>query len=429
MVDRTSAAAPASPHQSPVDQPKFNPIMCVLILGTVTAFASLSVDMYLPAFPQIARGFGVDIGAVQLTLSVFLIGMAVGQILHGPLSDRYGRRVELQIGASIFLISALGCAWATSVQSLIVWRALMAVGGSAGMVVARAVVRDLFDQVASARYFSLLMLVTGAAPIIAPLLGGQILRVAGWRSIFGVLATVGVIGLVAVSWKLPESLPPSRRATGGFGDVLRVYARLLRNRAFISSALALGFAYSAMFAYITGSSAVFILAYGVSPQKFGLFFGSNALGMITLSMLNRRLVLRYPPRRIVTFAYTSFVLAGVLLALIGVAGRGGLWLFASVLFVCISLLGLLLPNLAAMALAPFRNEAGSASAVLGMMQFTIGGLASTAVSLIPSLIHGRAAVPTTMIVAICACAGWIALRLGHSKGRVEVQEATVASFK
>ena len=359
--------------------------------------------MYLPSFPQIGRDFHASMSSVEMTLSIFLAGMALGQLLHGPLSDRYGRRPLLQAGTAIFALAALGCCYAGSIAALMLWRLLMALGGAAGQTVARAIVRDWFEEREAARYFSLLLAITGAAPILAPFLGGQILEYAGWRGIFGLLAGFGALCCITVTWALPESLPKERRHTGGTNQAIRLYGRLLANGHFVSSIAALGFAYAAMFSYITGSSAVFITGLGVSPQNFGLFFGANALGMIGASQWNRRLLRSISPRRILAVAYGLLVVFAVLLVWVGV--RQGIWIFAVVLWVCVSLLGFLLPNLAALSLAPLGHAAGSASALLGMAQFGLGSASGLALS----VLAGSPAHALSAAVAAFAAAGFAAL--------------------
>jgi DHA1 family bicyclomycin/chloramphenicol resistance-like MFS transporter len=385
------------------------------LLGSLAAFASLSIDMYLPAFPQIAREFGASLGSVQMTLSVFLAGMAVGQLLHGPLSDRYGRRIQLQVGTGIFVVSALGCAWAPSVYALMAWRFLMALGGSVGQVVPRAIVRDWFDALEAARYFSLLMAITGVSPILAPLVGGQILKYAGWRAIFWLLAAFGSVCLVATTMVLPESHPPESRTSGGLAAALRLYGGLLTDSRFISGIFALGLAYGSMFCYIVGSSAVFMVSYGVSAQRFGLFFGLNSFGLIGASQLNRMLLRRHSPVAIVRVAYALLAAGAAVLAVLGLTGAGGFRLFTGILFVCIALLGFVYPNMAAISLAPMARMAGSASAVLGLFQFGLGSAGGTVLSLIGgqpalSMTFGMLGFTSIGFGALC-----VALRFGRAR--------------
>lgn len=378
----------------------------VLILGALTAFASLSIDMYLPAFPRIAQDLQVPFGMVQMSLSAFLFGTAAGQALYGPLSDCWGRRRPLLFGLSLFIAASVGCACAGSAGALIAWRLAMALGGAACMVISRAMVRDLCDATESARIYSLLMLVMGVSPILAPVIGGQLLLVTGWRGIFALLAAIGLTSLAAVTLVLPESMPQERRSGGNLSSFLALYLRLLRDRRFIPYALAIGCIAGVNFAYITGSPFVFIELNGVSPQHFGLFFGVNAFGLIGGSQLNRRLLKYYAPRRILNVAFPIHAAAALLLALCGATGFGGFSAIPPLLFVCLASAGFLLPNLTALAMSPFGEVAGSASALLGTLQFSIGAGAGTLVG----LLHNGTAVPMTAVVAVCGLLGYLIVR-------------------
>lgn len=378
----------------------------VLILGALTAFASLSIDMYLPAFPRIAQDLQVPFGTVQMSLSAFLFGTAAGQALYGPLSDCWGRRRPLLFGLALFIAASIGCAFAESAGALIAWRLAMALGGAAGMVISRAVVRDLCDATESARIYSLLMLVMGVSPILAPMVGGQLLLVTGWRGIFALLATIGLTCLAAVTLGLPESMPEERRSGGNISSFLGLYGRLLRDRRFTPYAVAVGCVAGVNFAYITGSPFVFIELNGVSPQHFGLFFGVNAFGLVGCSQLNRRLLRRYTPRQILNVAFPIHAVAALLLALCGVSGLGGFYVIPPLLFVCLATAGFLFPNLTALAMTPFGAVAGSASALLGTLQFSIGGGAGALVG----LLHNGTTIPMTATVAVCGLLGYLTVR-------------------
>src|SRR5688572_29116325 len=248
------------------------------ILGALTAMGPLAIDMYLPTLPTIARDFGTTTAAVQVSLAVYFAGIAIGQAFYGPMSDRVGRKPALHFGLAVFIVSSIGCALAGDVRTLIVFRFLQALGGCAPLVVPRAVVRDHFDQQGSVRMLSVLMLVMGLAPILAPLIGGQLLVNFGWRSVFWVLAAYGTIWLAIVIPFLRESLPADRRRRQRLGDVLAVYGRLLRDRAYIGSVVSGGLIFSGLLAYIAGSPFVFIDLFDVPPERYGLFFGTNAIG-------------------------------------------------------------------------------------------------------------------------------------------------------
>jgi DHA1 family bicyclomycin/chloramphenicol resistance-like MFS transporter len=377
----------------------------VLILGALTAFSSMSIDMYLPAFPQIARDLGVPLGTVQLSISAFLFGSAVGQLFYGPLADRWGRRRPLLCGLALYVVSAVGCACVHTGEGLLFWRVVMAVGGGAGMVIARAVVRDLYDTAEAARMFSLLMLVMGAAPILAPIAGGQLLLITGWRGIFGFLGVFGLISLVAAAAGLPESLPAERRIRRNFTEMTAIYGHLLRNRHFVRYAITLGCVAGINFAYISGAPYLFIELHGVSPQQFGLFFGANAFGLIGASQVNRRLLRRFSAQRILNAALTVNSVAAFLLTVAGMTGFGGFPAQVILIFVCLSMTGLLYPNVTALALAPFDKAAGSASALLGTIQYTLGATAGALVG----MFHNGTAVPMTATMAACGVVGWCAV--------------------
>ena len=378
----------------------------VLLLGMLTAFGPVSIDMYLPAFPQITRELAARPGAVQFTLAAFLFGAALSQTFYGPLADRFGRRAPLLGGCCLYALGSIGCALAPSMPVLLAARLVQALGGAAGMVIARAVVRDLFDERRSAHIFSQLMLVMGAAPILAPWIGGQVLALGSWRAIFVVLAGFGAVCFTASALGLPESLPPERRSRHGMPAVFRTFGELLRNRRFLGYALIAGCTAGANFAYIAGASLVYIELYGVSPQHFGFFFAANALGLIGASQINRLLLRRFTPEAILARSLAVNVLAGAALVFCGATGRGGLPALALLLFVGLSSVGLSFPNLTAAALAPFGRAAGSASAVLGTLQFAVGGLSGALVG----LLHNGTALPMTAVFAVCATGALLVLR-------------------
>ena len=377
-----------------------------LVLGCLSAFGPLSIDMYLPAFPHITRDLRAPDGAVEFTLAAFLLGTAAGQLVYGPLADRFGRRRPLLAGCGIYALGALICALASSMGLFTAARVVQALGGAAGMVIARAVVRDLFDEREAARMFSQLMLVMGVTPVLAPWLGGQILAFANWRMIFYLLTGFGLFCLLMSARFLPETLPDARRARGGLPATLRDFGRLLRDRRFLGYTLVAGFGAGTLFAYIAGSPYVFIQLHHVSEQRFGLFFGLNAAGFIGAAQFNRWLLHRCSPEAILPAATGGGLVAGLLLALCGATGWGGLPAFAALLFACLSMLGVAGPNIAAAALAPFGRAAGSASALLGTAQFLLGALAGGFVG----LFHNGTAFPMSATVAAASAGGYLALR-------------------
>ena len=376
-----------------------------LILSALVAFAPMSIDMYLPALPALERFFATDTASVQHTLASFFLGLTVGQLLYGPIADRYGRKPPLYFGLTLYVVASAACALAPTIGSLIGLRFLQALSGCAGMVVARAVVRDLYDRQESARVFSVLLMVMGIAPIVAPLAGGYLLTWFGWRSIFWVLALFGVACLVAVKTGLPETIPrdqpriPLSKAMGN-------YAALLADRRYLGYALSGGFGQAGMFAYISGSPFVIIDLYGVPAHYFGWLFGLNATGIVAFTQLNRRLLLRYDSDRVLDFGNLAGFLMCILLLVMAWTNAAGLIGILVPLFFVVSLRGLTFPNASAGAMAPFPEKAGSASALLGSVQFAIAAATSAAVG----IFHNGTAVPMAAVVGTCGLLALISYR-------------------
>lgn len=352
----------------------------LLVLGALSSFGPLSLDMYLPAFPAIAKDLGTGASQVQLTLTSCLIGLAVGQLAAGPLSDRFGRRRPLLIGVGAYAFASLLCAVAPDPWTLTGLRVLQGLAGSAGIVIARAVARDLHSGVALARFFGLLMLVNGAAPILAPLLGAQVLRFTSWRGVFVVLAVIGALIWLSVLLVLPETLAAERRHGGGFVETVGTFGVLLRERAFVGYALSAGFVMGAMFAYIAGSSFVLQQVYGLSPQQFSVVFGVNSLGVIAASQVSAALVRRIPPRTLMRAGVATSTTGGLALLVCVLTGVGLAGVLAS-LFLVVMSVGLVWSNSSALALADHPRNAGSASALLGVLQYAVGGVLAPLVGL------------------------------------------------
>jgi DHA1 family bicyclomycin/chloramphenicol resistance-like MFS transporter len=377
-----------------------------VILGALTAMGPLAIDMYLPSLPTIARDLDAPASSVQVSLAVYFIGIAIGQAFYGPVSDRWGRKPALYFGLTLFVVSSAGCALASNVRMLIALRFLQALGGCAPLVVPRAVVRDYFDQRGSVRMLSVLILVMGLAPILAPLIGGQLLVNFGWRSVFWVLAGYGAVWLAIVMLFLPESLSLSRRRRQRIAEVLLVYGRLLRDRNFMGFVLSGGLIFSGLLAYIAGSPFVFIELFGVAPEQYGLFFGANAIGIITASQVNRWLANRFDARRIVSAVLPVAMAAGLVLVVDAYSGFGGFAGILVPLFCFIACHGFVMPNTTALAMAPHGHLAGSASALLGTVQFVLGAMAGALVG----LLGNGTAVPFAVVIATCGAAAFTAFR-------------------
>lgn len=354
-------------------------LLVTLLLGGLTATPPLAMDMYLPALPEVTRSLHAPAATVQLTLTACLAGMAFGQLVVGPMSDRWGRRRPLLVGLAVYIVATALCAFAPTVELLVACRLVQGLAGAAGIVIARAVARDLYDGVAMARFFSTLMLISGVAPIVAPLIGGQVLRITDWRGVFVVLTVVGVL-LTAVVWaKLPETLPPAERHGGGVGEALGSMRRLLADRAFTGYTLAGGFAFASLFAYVAASPFVMQEIYGASPQTFSLLFGLNSIGLMIMGQVNGKILVgRVRLDKVLGLGLAVVVLAAVALLLmsLGVFGEAGLVPVAAALFVLMSAMGITLPNTQTLALMRTRHAAGSASALLGTTSFLIGAIAT-----------------------------------------------------
>ncbi|WP_354674188.1 Bcr/CflA family multidrug efflux MFS transporter [Cupriavidus alkaliphilus] len=382
----------------------------LLICGSLMAIAPLSIDMYLPSFPTLAGDLGVDIGQVQLTLGTFLVGLALGQAFYGPFSDRFGRKPPLYVGLCLYIIAAVGCALARNVESLMLWRFLQALGGCAGMVMARAVIRDRLEAHESARAFSSLMLVMGVAPILAPIIGGAVLTVSGWRAIFWVLAGAGLLILLLVHLRMEESLDRGHAAPLRLGTVARSYAELLRDREFLGYSLSAGFGSAGMFAYISGSPFVLIELHGIAPSHYGFVFGANAFGLITMSQLNARLVRGRSLDQVLGATLLAALAAGLVLALAALAGMAVLPVLLGGFFVFIGALGCVSPNASALALAHQGHRAGTASALMGTLQFSLGTLGGAAVS----VWRDGSALPLGVVMAACGVGAVLMRHYGRS---------------
>ncbi|VVJ20037.1 Multidrug resistance transporter [Amycolatopsis camponoti] len=350
----------------------------VLVLGGLSAFGPLSIDMYLPALPRMADDLHAADTTVQLTLSAFIAGLALGQLVLGPLSDALGRRRPLLVGLVLYVVGSVLCAVSPDAWLLVAARGVQSLGAAAGVVIARATVRDLFSGTAMTKFFSTLMLVSGLAPILAPLIGGQLLNWTSWRGVFVVLTAFGALLLAVALFSFPE--PSASRSPARLGQVMRTYGRLALDRSFAGYALASGLLFASMFAYISGSSFALQGVYGLSPQAYSVVFGVNGVGIVLAGQLNGRLVGRVPER--------ALLLSGLLLGVFGGASvlasaffRAPLGFLLVSLFLLVSSIGLVMPNASSLALASHARSAGAASALLGVLQFVVGAVATPLVGL------------------------------------------------
>src|SRR3954451_4723520 len=353
-----------------------------LTLGAFVALGPLTIDMYLPALPTITDELSTTSATVQLTLTGTLVGLALGQLVLGPLADALGRRRPLIAGTALHVLASLLVLVAPNVAVLGALRFLQGVGTEAGAVIAIAVVRDLFDGRAAATMLSRLFLVIGAAPVLAPTIGGEVLRFTSWRGVFVLLALYGGLLLAVGLFSLRETLPPGRRSSSGVGGTLRAYRGLFRDRAYVGLVLVAGLTMAALFAYVSGSSFVYQDEFGLNEQQFGLLFGAGAFWLISATQLNPVLLRWASPAQLLLAATAAGTVAGgVLLGLAG-TGTGGLFGVAVPLWAVLAAAGLALPNAPALALSRHGEAAGTAAALLGAVQFGVGAAVSPLVGLL-----------------------------------------------
>lgn len=381
-------------------------ILLVPVLGMLTAFGPMAVDMYLPGLPAIAQDLGGRPAGAELTLSVFLFGFGAGQLLYGPLADRYGRRRPLVAGLTLFTLASIACALATSMSQLVALRLVEALGGCAGPVLARAMVRDLWERERAARVLSIMVLIMSLAPLLAPLIGGQILIVAGWRAIFWVLAGFGAVCIAAALLTLGETLPPERRQGGALFTLVSAYAAPLSDRRYLGYAATSAAIYAGLFAYLTGSPFVFITLNGVAPEHFGLLFGTNVLGIMAVSAINGRIVIHFGVDRLLGIGSAMAALAGVALFVVAATGIGGFPLLLVPLFLYVSSIGLVGSNAMAGCLGLFPTRAGTASALAGALTFFVGGLGGSLVGLLAD----GTALPMAGVIAVAGLLTFAARR-------------------
>jgi MFS transporter, DHA1 family, multidrug resistance protein len=353
-----------------------------LVLGGFVAIGPLTIDMYLPALPTITRELETTSSAVQLTLTGTLIGLALGQLVLGPVSDALGRKRPLLAGTALHVLASLLVIIAPNLAVLGALRVLQGVGTAAGAVIAIAIVRDLFDGRAAATMLSRLFLVLGAAPVLAPTIGGELLRFTSWRGIFAVLAVYGVLMIVIGARSLPETLPPERRQSSGVQGTLRGYRGLFHDRAYVGLVLVAGLTMAGLFSYVSGSAFVYQGEFGLDEQQFGLLFGAGAVWLIAATQLNPLLLRRWSPQQLLVAGTVAGAVAGGALVLLAATSTGGLWAVAGSLWAVLFACGLALPNAPALALSRHGEAAGTAAALLGAIQFGVGAVVSPVVGLL-----------------------------------------------
>ena len=392
-----------------MDSRQTNIARLTVVLGVLTAFAPFSTDMYLAAFPAMARDMNTDVPHIQMTLSVFFFGLALGQLAYGPLSDRFGRRRPLLAGLLIYSAASVGLALVRDIDMFLTLRFIQAVGGCSGMIISRAVIRDTFDLDASARVLTMMMAVQAIGPVAAPIIGGYLLGLTSWGAIFFLMAVLGLACFAAALLILPESLPLEKRLKQSPKEVLGGFLSLTRNSSFIIPALAGGLGVAAIFAFISGSPFVLMSLYGLNETQYGWAFGLFCLGTTAFSQSNFLLLKKFSALQVLAGSLTIMALAAsalcALMALSGLPGLGVLMVFLFLALLPIPVIG---ANSTAVAMAASGDRAGSASALLGTAQFALAGLVSS----ITSLIHDGSALPMSLMIAACALAALAVMVLG-----------------
>lgn len=375
---------------------KSTPFLIILILGALAALGPLNNDMYLPAFPNISKDFETTASLVQLSLTSGLFGLAIGQVVSGAMSDVYGRRKPVIIALLLFALTSLLCALAPSIWSLIILRIIQGAAGGAGVVISRACIRDLYSGSDMTKALSVLVLIMGVAPISAPIAGGFLLNFVSWRGVFIALCVIGIL-IMAAAFKLPETLPKSERTSGGLRQTITAFKLLIKDRLFLGYALIMGFTSGAMFAYISGSPFVLQEIYHLSPQAFSICFGVNAMGIIISSQIIGRLAARYGESRFLLIGLSMQLLGGILLLCFTILD-GGLFLILLALFLVVASIGFINPSGTTLAMESLNSNVGSASALIGLISFGIGGIVAPLVGALGS----QTAVPLGVVVAMCA---------------------------
>ncbi len=390
----------------------------ILILGLLSAIGPLSIDMYLPAFPSIAKGLHTTVSSVMLSLSSFFVGISVGQLLYGPLLERYGRKTPLYFGLGLYAISSFACTTAMSVETLIVFRFFQALGGCVGMVASRAMVRDLFEVKDNAKVFSTLMLVVAVSPIIAPTLGGFITTYFGWRYIFGMLIVVIALIIAGIYFLLPESKKPDPNFSLKPKAILSGFATIVKHPQFGVYTFTGAVAYAGLYAYISGSPYVFMEVFKVTEQHYGWIFAIVAAGLISASQLNSVLLKKYKSEQIIKGALSFQGVIGILLVSSSLFGFSELYSTIALVFLFLCCQGFIFPNASALSMAPFGHNAGNASALMGFIQMSVGAFMSAMVS----VLHNETTLPMTGVMAFCSLTASLIYAIGK---KVIVQEASV----
>jgi MFS transporter, DHA1 family, multidrug resistance protein len=383
----------------------------ILILGLLSAIGPFSIDMYLPGFPAIAIDLHTSVDMISYTLASFFVGICIGQLISGPLLDRYGRKRPLIIGMIIYILASLGCAFSVSVEMLIVCRLLQALGGCVTMVAPRAIIRDVFPVHESAKIFSMMILILGVSPILAPTVGSYLIAGFGWYSVFLMLGGISLLILFAVIFLLPESSHPDPNFILKTRPILNNFKIVLKNRQFLVYTLSGSIAAAGLFAYLAGSPFALLKYYGVTEKEYGLIFAVIASGLITASQVNNLLLKKFSSEQIVKITLIIQTVTGAVLFIGSTVNVLGLYSFIFLLFLFLSCQGFNFPNSSALSMAPFEKEAGSASALMGSIQMGFGALAAASVA----LLNATTAMPMTGVMACCGLGALVILLVAGKK--------------
>lgn len=383
--------------------------LTIFTLGLLSAIGPFSIDMYLPGFPEIAASLNTTIEHIALSLSSFFIGISAGQLIYGPLLDRFGRKLPLYIGLVVYFVTSIACVFVNHADTLIVARFFQALGSCAGMVSARALIRDIFPVNENARVFSLLMLVIAISPIIAPTFGGYISAHFGWHAIFISLSVISVVTILAVIFWLP----PGRKANTGMSlmprPIIKSYITVLKVPEFYTYALAGSLASSGLYSYVAGSPYVFMKIYHVTEKQYGWIFAFISLGLLLASQLNTLLLRKFSSERITLVALTCQVTTGLTMIALTYSGWINLYLLIALIWIYLGTQGFIFPNASALTLSPFSTNAGTASALMGAFQLGFGALATVLVS----MLNNHTALPMTGVMSLCASSSLVVLLAGN----------------
>jgi DHA1 family bicyclomycin/chloramphenicol resistance-like MFS transporter len=394
--------------------------LLILTLGILNALTPFSIDLYLPAFPEIARDLNTAVARVSLSVSIYFVGFALGQIFYGPLLDRFGRKRPLYLGLFLYLVATLGCMKASSIEMLLLFRFASALGGSAASVGATAMVRDFFPPKDGAKVFSMLMLVLSVSPLLAPSIGSFIITIWGWRSIFGILSAIALLDVALIAFALPSAYSPDPGVSLSLDAVLSGFRKIFANKRFRSYTLAGSLSFAGLFVYVAASPAIYMDGFGLSPKAYGAVFALLAMGMIGGGQLNHVLVKRYGSHQVFKGALFVQMLAGAFLLLgslvldFGVTSTMMSTTF--LLFVILGCAGITYPNAASLALEPFSTHVGSASALLGFLQLGVGSFVAASVGLLDT----KGTLPTAVVIFLSCVLGWLTITLGERSGRKAV---------